>query len=147
MPLFPTKDFTFDADLQIWDSAQAVIGADDITQVAGSDKILDLGAGRVDGRVIVDLTAIEVASNNERFLIRTQFSNSATFASGIVGGTLIEVGTSEITDMSADTPTGRYEIPFTNEILGTAYRYMRLFVAVEGTIATGIDGTAFVVKN
>lgn len=139
-----SRDPLFDAALEIWDNGQGAIAADDVAQVGGSDAILDIGDSRVDGRVIVDLSAVEVASNDERYFLRTQFSDSSTFASGIVGGTVLEVGALEITDTSADVTTGRYEIPFTNEINGATYRYMRLHISVEGTIATGIEGTAFV---
>ena len=136
------KDFTIDVDLQLKDAG--LIAADAAAQVSGSDQVLDLGAGRVDGRVIVDATAIEVASNDERYFIRTQFSDD-NFAASIVGGTALELGALEITDAEVDTPIGRYELPFTNEINGIAYRYMRLFTAAEGAIATGINYTAWAV--
>jgi hypothetical protein len=139
------KDFTFDYDLQLKDAG--LIAADAAAQVSGADKILDLGASRFDGRVIVDISAIEVASGNEGYKIKTQFSNSSSFASGIIGGPLLYVGDSSLLiGESADSVVGRYELPFCNEINGTTYRYMRLYTDVEGTIATGINYSAFVVQ-
>lgn len=134
-------DFTPDADFLLKDAG--LVAADAAAQVSGSDKIVDLGLSRIDGRVIVDVTAIEVASGNEAYAIKTQFSNSATFATGVIGGTQIELGDSSVLiGESADSAVGRYEIPFCNEINGTLYRYMRLYTDVQGTIATGINYTA-----
>jgi hypothetical protein len=139
-----TRDFTFDYDLLLKDAG--VIAADAAATVGGSAKILDLGAGRVDGRVIIDISEIEVATGNEGYKLKTQFSASATFASGVIGGTLLYVGDSSLLiGESADTAIGRFELPFTNEINGTIYRYMRMYTDVEGTIATGIGYTAFAV--
>lgn len=140
------KDFTFDADLQLKDAG--LVAADAAATVGGAAAILDLGASRFDGRVIVDVSAIEIASNDERYAIKCQFSSSSSFASGIISGTLLWLGALEI-DIGADTDytTGRYELPFTNQINGTTYRYMRLYTDVAGTIATGINYTAFVVAE
>jgi hypothetical protein len=143
------KDFTFDLDLLLKDAH--LVAADDPAQVDSSDKIIDLGDSRVDGRVIVDITVIEVDSNDERYFICTQFSDVFDFDTGsevIKNGTCLQVGALEITDETEDTAVGRYELPFTNEINGTVYRYMRIRTQVEGTIAGGggIDFTAFAVK-
>jgi hypothetical protein len=136
-----SKDFTYDHDLRLKDAG--LIAADAAAQVGGADKILNLGLGRVDGRVIVDVTAIEVATGDESYRIKTQFSNSATFASGVVGGTQLHLGDSSVLiGESADSVVGRYELPFTNEINGTVYQYMRIYTDVTGTIATGINYVA-----
>ena len=138
------KDETFDYNLRLKDAG--LVAADAAATVGGSAKILNLGEARLDARVIVDVTAVEVADNDERFLIKTQFSDSATFASGIVGGPALDLGALEITKDSADSATGRYELPFCNQINGTIYKYMRLYTEVQGTVGTGINYSAFVVK-
>ena len=43
--------------------------------------------------------------------------------------------------------TGRYILPVRNEINGTWYRYARLYTDVTGTIATGINYTAYVAQD
>lgn len=135
------NDFTPDADFLLKDAG--LVAADAAAQVGGSDKIVDLGAGRFDGRVIVDVSAIEVASGDEIYRIKTQFSNSATFATGVIGGTQLHLGdSSTLIGESADSAVGRYELPFTNQINGTTYRYMRVYTDVAGAIATGINYTA-----
>lgn len=140
----PQKDFIYDHSLLLKDAG--LVAADAAATVSASARVLDLGAGRFDGRVIADVTAIEVASGDERYLIKTQFSNSPTFASGIVGGPALDLGDSSVTKDSADSATGRFELPFCNEINGTVFRYMRLWTEVQGTIATGINYSAFAVQ-
>jgi hypothetical protein len=137
-------DRTFDYDLRLKDSGS--VTADAAAQVGGVAKILDLGDGRMDGTVVVDITAIEVASNNEEYIIQAQFSDVFDFDTGsqvIVIGTALHVGALELTKATADTAVGRYELPCTNEINGTVYRYMRLWTEVRGTIdTTGITYSA-----
>jgi hypothetical protein len=41
-------------------------------QVDSSDKIVDLGAGLVEGHLVVDVTAIEIADNDEYYDIQLQ---------------------------------------------------------------------------
>lgn len=138
------KDFTFDYDLRLKDAG--LIAADDIAQVGGSDKILDLGDGRFDGRVIIDATAVEVASGDERYNLELQFSNESDFGSGVKAGPSLPLGDADaIVAADQDNGVGRYELPFTNEINGTVYRYMRLSIDVTGTVATGVNFVANVV--
>lgn len=135
-----SKDFTFDYDLRLKDAG--LVAASAAAQVGGVDKIIDLGAGRVDGRVIVDLTAVEVDTGNEKYQIMAQFSTSPTFATGVWNGTALVLGDSSVSLETVDTIAGRRELPFTNEINGIVYRYMRLYTFVAGTIATGINYVA-----
>jgi hypothetical protein len=135
------KDFTFDAALELKDAG--AVTADAAAQVDAADKIIDLGEARADGKVIVDVATIDVVGNDERYLVIAQFSNSATFASGVVNGPALIFGALEITLASADTAVpSRHELPFSNEINGTVYRYMRLFTDVAGATAS-IDYVAF----
>lgn len=140
------RKYTFDADLEL--KGAGLVAASAAAQVGGVDKVLDLGAGRVDAVAVIDLAAVEVGTGNEEYDIECQFSNSPTFASTNIVGPLMRLGDSSVNFGSADTPaTGRIEIPFTNEILGTIYRYMRAYTRVAGTIATGINYRAFVAKT
>lgn len=139
------RDFTYDHAMLLKDAG--LVAADAAATVSAAARVLDLGAARLDARVIVDISAIEVATGDERYDINAQFSSSATFASDVVQGAGISVGdSSTIPGQSADTVVGRYEFAFSNEVNGTTYRYMRLYTNVTGTIATGINYTAFVAK-
>lgn len=138
-------DWTPDSEFLLKDAG--LVAADAAATVASSAKVVDLGAGRTDGRVILDISAVEVADNNELFLIITQFSADAAFGSGIVSGPAFIAGALEVTKNSADTAAGRYELPFCNDVNGTVYRYMRLYTECQGTVGTGINYTARGVKK
>lgn len=126
-----SKGYTYDAELELKDSGAATTSA--AGQVGGVDKIVDLGVGRVDGRTIIDLTAFDATTGDERSQVTMQFSNSATFAFGIVNGPSYGFGAFEVLGGSADPAVGQYELPWTNEILGTIYRYMRIYTFGGGT--------------
>lgn len=137
--------YTFDADLEMKDAH--LVAADDPAQVDSADKILDCGKGFFKADLVIDVTAIEIASNDELYKICFQLSNSSTFASGIVDNAILELGALEATEGDADSTTGRYVLAVSNrDNNGTTYRYARVFTAVEGTIATGINYSAFLSK-
>jgi len=141
------KDASFDYSLRLKDAG--LIAADGITQVDGANRILDLGVGRFDGRVIIDATVVEVASGTEAFVLVLEHSDSATFASGIRQGAMFAIADASAAVMlaaDADNGVGRYEMPFTNEFNGATFRYLRMQVDVSGDVATGVNFTANVVK-
>jgi hypothetical protein len=128
-----------------------LIAADAAAQVAAADKRVDLGLGRFDGRLIFDVTAIEVASGDELYRLKWQLSNSATFASGVIGQGQIDLGnlvaSGRVGETDTDSVVGTYEIGVCNEVNGTLYRYGRVYTDVTGTIATGINYTARLVTK
>jgi len=117
-----------------------------IAASAAVATIVDLGAHRFDGRVIIDATAVEVDTGDEVYDVVAEFSSSATFASTIVRGPSMRLGDTTAMGGGQDTDNGaaRYELAFTNEIGGTVYQYMRLYTVVAGTIATGVNYSAFI---
>ena len=143
-----SRSYTFDAELELKDAG--LIAADDNAQVGGSDKIIDLGSDSASfsGIAIFDVSAIEIASNDEQYRLIIQGSNSATFASGIENLAELTLGAQEVKASSdIDSTIGRYELPFLNEQAGVKYRYLRLAIDVAGTIATGINFTARVARG
>lgn len=132
---------TFDVNLQFKDAG--LVAADAAAQVSGSNKIVDLGTGHFVGEMIIDVSAIETASSDERYDIIVQLSSSSTFSSGIVDAAVLPLG--HATPLVGDTTstTGRYTLMFHNEYNGTWYRYARIYVDVSGTVATGINFTAY----
>lgn len=126
------KGFTVDAALRLKDAG--AVTASGNAQVGGSDRILDLGAGRMDFRAILDVAAIDTTSADESYRIRLQLSNSATFASGIVTAATAELGVASATGSSAATAAGtRVELAGCNEFNGVVYRYARLTHVIAGT--------------
>jgi hypothetical protein len=136
------KTYTFDKDMQLADGG--AITASAAAQVLGADKILDLGAGRLDGVAVVDISAIDTVTGDEKYELELQHSNSATFASGVVTGSTLKVGgTTAVPGNSAATGVGRFELPFCNELQGVIYRYLRLYRRIAGTTPS-ITNTAWV---
>jgi hypothetical protein len=141
-----SRDFTFDYALRLKDAG--LVAASAAAQVSSADKIVDVGAQRFDGRVIVDVSACETDTGNEKYVILIQGSTSATFATGVWNLAALPLGDSSVSLETVDTAaTRRQEIAFCNEVNGTCYRYIRAYTQVVGTIATGINYTANIVQK
>ncbi len=119
-----------------------LVAADASGQVGGSDVIVDLGEGLVKGHIVVDVSAIEIDSDDEVYKISLQGSSSATFASDITDLATVELGANEVIGGDVDSTAGRYRVPFRTEKNGTIYRYARVYCDVAGTVATGINYSA-----
>ena len=139
------RSYTFDKNLQLKDAG--LVAASAAAQVGGVATVRDLGTGRVDARAIIDISAIEIATGDEAYRLRVQGSNDITFATGVVTLAERQVGNAAVTGNSAADTVGRYEVPFTNDVNGVRYRYVRQFTTVVGTIATGINYTSFIAKE
>jgi hypothetical protein len=126
-----SKDSTYDHALLLKDAG--AVTATGNASVASVARVLDLGAGRVDGRVVLDVAAIDTVTGDESYVLQVQVSNSATFASGVVAVASKQLGGATPTGNSAATPIGRYEIHFANEENGVLYRYARVRYVIAGT--------------
>lgn len=133
------SQFTYDSDLEM--KAAALVAA----SVDGD--ILDLGDGMVDGFLVIDASAIEVATGDEIYTISVEGSNVAAMSSGSVCLAKKVFGNLVVPMDAALSAAGRYVIPFRNEEAGTIFRYVRLSTLVAGTIATGINFAAFIAKR
>lgn len=129
-----------------YDNDLSLKGAGLIASTTTGSTILDLGSGIVDGFLVLDVSAVEVASNDEIYLICLEGSTVAGMASGSVTLAQIEMGNATA-PADADTSTGRFAVPFRNEQNGIIYRYVRLYTEVAGTVATGINFVAFIAKR
>ena len=129
-----------------YDNDLSLKGAGLIASTTTGSTILDLGPGIVDGFLVLDVSAVEVASNDEIYLICLEGSTVAGMASGSVTLAQIEMGNATA-PADADTSTGRFAVPFRNEQNGIIYRYVRLYTEVAGTVATGINFSAFIAKR
>lgn len=110
--------------------------------------VIDLGAGYFEGMVVIDVSSIEIASNDELYKIGFQVSSSATFASAIEEVATLQLGANEVIPGDIDSTATRYKLLVHNEMQGTIYRYARIYTTVAGTIASGggINYTAFLSK-
>lgn len=134
--------YNFDAEMEFKDAG--LVASSAAAQVDSADKIVDVGAGRFEGVMVIDVSAIEIASDNEEYDILVQGSSSATFASDVQNLAQMNLGATEVRQGGAiDSLVGRYELPFVNEQADVRYRYLRVYTVVAGSIATGINYTAF----
>ena len=133
------SQFTYDDSLSLKDAGLVAATTTEAT-------ILDLGPGLVDGFLVLDVSACEVASTDEKYTVHLEGSTVAAMTSGSVTLANIPLG-NETAPADADTSTGRFAVPFRNEQNGTIYRYVRIYTLVAGTIATGINFAAFIAKR
>jgi hypothetical protein len=130
------SQFTYDDALSLKDAGLVAATTTETT-------ILDLGSGLVDGYLVLDVSAIEIATGDEKYTVHLEGSNVSSMSSGSV--TLANIPLGIKTDPAdATTSTGRFVVPFRNEQNGTTYRYVRIYTLVAGTIATGINFSAFI---
>lgn len=140
---------TFDAELEFKDAG--LVGASAAATVDSVAKVIDVGTGLFQGKMVIDVSALEIASDNEVYDIIIQGSTVAAFATDTAIAELaaINLSASEVkrSDCNKDDATGRYKVYFDNENNGTYYRYLRIYTVVGGTIAVGggINFTAFCV--
>lgn len=132
-------NFTYDAALALKAAGLLAVSAD--------GSILDLGSGLVEGYVVIDMSACEIATGDEIYTVSIEASNVAAMTSGSVCLGKKVFGNLVVPMDAALSTAGRYVIPFRNEENGTLYRYVRLSTLVAGTIATGINFSAFIAKD
>jgi len=136
---FATKarlNFTYDEGL-VFKTAGLIAAS------AAVATIIDVGEGVYQGVMVLDVTALEIASNDEIYDIVIQGSPDSDFGTdtNIVDLCSITLAAAEVqrTDCNSDSIVGRHLLPFINMINETTYRYLRLYTVVAGTIATGIN--------
>lgn len=133
------SQFTYDNDL--------LLKATGLLASSTDSTIIDLGEGLVDGFVVLDVSAVEIASGNEIYTVSLEGSNVAAMDSGSVCLAKKVFGNLVVPMDAALSDAGRYVIPFRNEEGGTIFRYVRLSTLVAGTIATGINFLGFIAKR
>jgi len=136
------RESFYDQNLLLKDAGLVATSA--AATVSSAAKTLNLGAGLVEGYLYVDVTAIEIASNDELYKIALQGSDNADFSTGDEEDlAIIEIGAAEVLGGDQDSAVGRYVIPFRTERNGVIYPHTRIYTTVSGTVATGINFTAW----
>lgn len=138
------KNFTVD------DASLSLKAAGLIAASAAGSLIADLGAGYVEGKLVIDVTALEVDTGDESYDIVLTLSPDSDFGTpaNVREGPSLNLGaaTPKRTDCNAADVVGRYIVPFCNLHGSTIYRYARLYTVVAGTIVTGINYTCRIAK-
>lgn len=141
-------DRTYDHALLMHDSASS-ISSSAAGLVGGAAAILDLGQSRVDATVMVDFTAVDVAAGDEATVF-VQVSDggpgdTAFEAGNWIAAAALVLGDVTLNGSKVDSTVGRREIPFTNEINGTIYRYARIYLLIAASGALTYD--AYMVRK
>jgi len=114
---------------------------------AGTAIVADVGNGKITGELVIDVSAIEIASNNEKYSIALQGSDTSDFSTGTPVNheiCCINLGAAEVLGGNQDSTTGRYTIAITNTYKETPMQYLRTYCTCSGTIATGINYSAHI---
>lgn len=129
-----------------YDHATLLKAAGLVAASAAGSVILDLGDGLMAADLVIDISAMEVASNDEIYTIVLEGSSVADMTSASVSLAEKQFGNVPA-PADADTAVGRHVVPVRNELNGTLYRYVRLHTVVAGAVATGINYSAFLAKK
>lgn len=130
-----------DDNLLLLDSTSAIT-ADALATVGGAaaNGIVDIGAVPCAFDVVFDISAVDVASNDELYELQILGSNSSSFASGVVLLGVLMLGAKEAAAIGSSTggidtdkEAGKYIETVRNYIGSTSYRYVRLNIEVTGT--------------
>lgn len=149
-----------DAELKLADAG--LVAASAVGQVDSADAVIDFGADTfrsggsgadgqapyVKGDILINLIAVEVASNDEVYHAILQLSDTADFSGIVRNRCSMQFGNVDIGGGSPDDVTAleRYTLPFDNEFGGRTFRYARLYINIAGAIATGINLEAWMTK-
>lgn len=150
---FQPHSITLDGLTQLKDAG--LVAADAAGTVGGNAAVIDLGAANAFARfaVVIDWTACEVATGDEVYAVRIQGSTTSAFSAVY---TLAErrFGDSTVSFNATDTPPSGRCMIYGDNVAHTsatdgnsveALRYIRLFTDVTGTIATGMNFSAYLV--
>lgn len=155
--VYQSHDAVLDGALQLKDAG--LVAATAYSTVSSSTVTIDLGvdgnsvAPYVKGRIIIDTTAVEVASGDEVYDFQVAGATASSFATVYRGMGRKTIGATSPTGLPFATPAaGRHVIYFDNVAMDTnglpfACRYLRLQCIVAGTVATGINYTAWMVRD
>ena len=137
MPQYSNR--IYDAELELKAAGLVAASAD--------GSIIDLGEGLVSGEIVIDLSACEIATGDEIYTISLEGSSVAAMTSLSVCLAKKVFGNLVVPMDGALSASARYIVPFRNEEGGELKRYVRISTLVAGTIATGINFSAFMVKR
>lgn len=137
------RNYNFDANLVLSDGS--AVTADGYTTVGGSTATLDLGGNqstsptqqaRIEMACVLEVSAIDTTSSDERYNIKILGSNDSAWASGNVVSLAefsLGYGGAGVPTTLATSTTGEYEMFFATEQDDVKYQYIRMYVDVAGT--------------
>jgi hypothetical protein len=101
-------------------------------EVDSAAKVVNIGSGLVRGNVIIDISAIDVSSKDELYEIHLMGGSDESFTQE-VSLCSKELGHNASLEGNRDSKSGRYVLPFQNEMAGRIWPYIRIRHVLEGT--------------
>ena len=148
---FQAYNFTLDTATQLKDAG--LVAADAAGTVSSAAAYVDLGAANAYAKfaVVIDWTACEVASGDEVYDLQVQGSTASSFSTKYILASK-KLGDSSVTGQPVDTAASGRIVIFGDNVVHPhatdatqqlATQYIRVYADVGGTIATGINYTAW----
>ena len=113
--------------------------------VDASAKVVNLGDGLVRGNLIIDISAIKISANDEKYEIHLIGGSDETFTEEVSLGSK-ELGANENLQGNRDSKLSRVIMAFQNEERGVVYPYVRVRHVISGT-SPSINYIARLEKN
>ena len=150
---FQGYNLTLDSATQLKDAGAITSSA--AGTVSSAAAYVDLGAANAYAKfaVVVDWTACEVAMGDEVYDIQVQGSTATSFSTKYVLASK-KLGDSSVNGQPVDTPASGRMVIFCDNVACTsasdpnsliATQYIRVYATIAGSIATGINYTAWFV--
>ena len=112
----------------------------------GTEKSFDTGGGATKGNFITNVYATPASILPQtKFVLKLQGSKNAAFST-INDLQILEIGDSTQISGGSDLTTGKYILPFSNDLDGTVYRYLRHYLTAGGTCGTGMQYEVYLSK-
>lgn len=131
----PSKHYNFDRNMAF--AEDLALTTSDIIAFSGSDVILQIGPGYMEGVVVLDITAMDQTTGDETYTFNLLGSNSSSFASGIECLASLQVGdasaATRVDIADVDSTVGRHCMFFSNERNKVIYDYVQLSYIAAGT--------------
>ena len=117
-----------------------------------ADVVIRLGAGRNDVSLVIDITAMDVLTNDELYTFRIIGANAEAFTGNVAVLATLQVGAEAAlwpeasgSLAAADDATGRWVVGFSNSRGSVEYQYVKLHVTVTAA-GSAITFTAFITR-
>jgi|GEM_PF-769470 len=115
--------------------------------MGGQAKVVNLGRELVEGKLVIDVAALEIDSGDELYRVKLQGSAAHDFSAYVEDLAILEIGAKEVLGGDQDSLTGRYVLPFSNVKGLYVWPYVRLYTEVSGSVATGINFSAHLTRE
>jgi len=143
--MLENRKVIIDDELLIADSGSGPAAASAACTVDAVAKVIDTGGGFTEGRLVVDISAINTGGTTASCSLVNlvlQGSATSTFTTYVrlallgIGDVMKAESRVSGGNTAATISATRYIVPFCNDFGGTVYRWLRLYTSKNGTIDT-----------